>query len=78
MTSNSPANGCDGVVPLTSQVENCLRSSGYASLRMLKVTQSQDRIHIAGEVPSYYMKQVASVLATAASNLVVHNELIVV
>ncbi len=78
MTSNSPASSCDCAVPLTSQVENCLRSSGYASLRLLKVTQLHDRIHIAGEVPSYYMKQVASVLATAASNLVVHNELIVV
>lgn len=78
MTSNSPASGCDRVVPLASQVENCLRSSGYASLRMLTVTQSQDRIHIAGEVPSYYMKQVASVLAMAASELTVQNELIVV
>ena len=76
MTSNSPSSDC--AVPLTSQVENCLRSSGYASLRMLKVTQSQDRIHITGEVPSYYMKQVASVLATAATNLAVDNELVVV
>jgi len=45
----------------------------------LKVTQSQNRIHIVGQVPSYYMKQVASVLVSAAANnLIVHNELIVV
>ena len=45
---------------------------------MLKVTHSQGRIHIAGQVPSYYMKQMASVLATAAAaDHVVHNELVV-
>lgn len=77
MISTSATNS-DCVVPLTSHVENSLRSSGYASLRMLKVTQSPGRIHIAGQVPSYYMKQMASVLATAAAaNHVVQNELVV-
>lgn len=75
---STSSNGSDCILPLTSHVENCLRSSGYASLRMLKVTHSQGRIHIAGQVPSYYMKQMASVLATAAAaDHVVHNELVV-
>jgi len=79
MISNLSVCGSDSVAPLTSHVENSLRSSGYASLRLLKVTQSQNRIHIVGQVPSYYMKQVASVLVSAAANnLIVHNELIVV
>lgn len=79
MFSTALASGSDSVPPLTVHLENSLRSSGYASLRMLKVTQSQDRIHIVGEVPSYYMKQVASELANAvASNHVIHNEIVVV
>lgn len=79
MVTSSPASGTDSVPSLTAHVEKSLRSSGYASLRMLKVTQSQDRIHIVGQVPSYYMKQVASVLACAvAHNHVIHNDVVVV
>lgn len=64
--------------PAVASVKQSLRSSGYHSLRNLHVTQSQDQILLAGKVPSYYLKQMASVLATTAGNgLVVRNELVV-
>lgn len=66
------------IEPTVARVQRRLRSSGYSSLRNLTVTQSQGQILLAGNVPSYYMKQLASVLATTAvKNMVIRNEVIV-
>ena len=64
--------------PTLDSVKTSLRSSGYASLRDLTVTQSQGRILLAGRVPSYYMKQLATFLATTAgTGHVIQSEIIV-
>jgi citrate lyase synthetase len=59
-------------------VQRRLRSSGYVSLRKVSVARSHDRILLEGEVPSYYLKQMATVLASSAvPDLVIHNQVIV-
>jgi hypothetical protein len=64
--------------PAVASVEHRLRSSGYSSLRNLKVTKVQNQILLAGKVPTYYLKQVASVLATTAvEGHVIRNEVVV-
>jgi len=64
--------------PVSASVEQQLRSSGYASLRKVTVTQFRDQIYLGGKVPSYYLKQLASVIAGAVgTDLVIRNEVIV-
>lgn len=64
--------------PVSASVEQQLRSSGYASLRKVTVTQFRDQIYLGGKVPSYYLKQLASVIAGAVgSDLVIRNEVVV-
>lgn len=64
--------------PVSASVEQQLRSSGYASLRKVTVTQFRDQIYLGGKVPSYYLKQLASVIAgTVGSDLVIRNEVVV-
>lgn len=46
-----------------SEVREAFHQTGYAPLRQVAVGMNEDCIRIAGVVPTYYLKQMAQVVA---------------
>ncbi len=49
---------------LISQIQERFQDSGHRSLGALRVEANGDGLVVLGEVPTFYLKQVAQVLAT--------------
>ncbi len=63
---------------LALKVASRLRSSGYLPLRDLHVTVATDAIVLGGTLPSFYLKQLAQVVAKSVEGVVrVSNDTIV-
>ena len=68
---------------LAVKIENSLRETGYTLLRRVQVAMGDGCIELRGQVPSYYLKQVAqeTVLATlngSRKGVAIKNELEVI
>jgi osmotically-inducible protein OsmY len=46
---------------LAERIERALRATGYGALRAIGVSVTARLVHLAGRVPSYYLKQIAQV-----------------
>ncbi|MCA9015736.1 MAG: BON domain-containing protein [Planctomycetaceae bacterium] len=44
---------------LIARIKRALRTSGYASLAQVRVMVDQGQVFLAGDVPTYFLKQVA-------------------
>lgn len=44
---------------LIARIRRVLRNSGYSSLAQVRVMVDQGQVFLAGDVPTYFMKQVA-------------------
>lgn len=55
---------------LAEHVERALRASGYAALHGIRITVHAGFATLAGQVPSYYLKQVAQTAALAVPGIV--------
>jgi hypothetical protein len=49
-------------IPDAAVIREAFRHSGYRSLAQLEVQAHSGRVVVSGEVPTYYMKQVAQTL----------------
>ena len=54
---------------LESRVNRVLAASGYAVLRQIRVSSRGGCVHLEGCVPSYYLKQLAQVMARRAEGV---------
>lgn len=54
----------DSFSEVIAQIHEKLQNSGHASLTRLRVHEGVDGYRMVGEVPTFYLKQVAQVLAT--------------
>lgn len=64
---------------LAERVERALRAAGYGPLCTVVVSINNRVVHLAGQVPSYYLKQIAQTTALAVPGAhQIHNDLDVV
>jgi osmotically-inducible protein OsmY len=64
---------------LAERVARALRATGYPSMRTIEVTAGNRCVYLQGQVPSYYMKQVAQAVVLSVPGIQeLHNELEVV
>lgn len=63
MNSIVPVNGDTGEASLADRVTHRLNTAGHPSLRSLRVTAACDVVVLQGTVSSYYLKQLAQVVA---------------
>jgi osmotically-inducible protein OsmY len=64
---------------LAERIERALRATGYGTLRAIEVSVNARIVHLAGRVPSYYLKQIAQATALAVPGAhQIHNGLDVV
>jgi len=52
-------------IPLAERIEGAVRATGYWALRGITVTIDAGVVILTGQVPSYYLKQVAQAAALA-------------
>ena len=63
---------------LLARIDHALRASGRMGLRNVRVVAERDRISLRGQVPSYYLKQVAQTMALTIEGVEsVQNDLVV-
>ncbi len=47
---------------LIGQIRRILRNSGYSALSQIRIAVEQGEVHLEGEVPTYFLKQIAQTL----------------
>ena len=85
MITKADSTGCRSAIPFIERhqlversAQECLRRSGYPSLRGTSCDFHEGVLTIRGRVPSYYMKQMAQVLTSQIAEVeVVDNRLVV-
>ena len=64
---------------LAERIERALHAAGYSVLRDIDVFVNARIVHLVGQVPSYYLKQIAQVTALAIPGThQIHNDLDVI
>lgn len=63
---------------LMARVKRALRASGYAPLAQVRVMVDRGQVFLAGDVPTYFMKQVAQTRALSVDGVkALSNDLVV-
>ncbi|MCH9655463.1 MAG: BON domain-containing protein [Planctomycetes bacterium] len=63
---------------LIARIRRVLRSSGYAALSQIRVSVEQGNVRLEGQIPTYFLKQVAQTQVLALEEVrFVSNHLIV-
>ena len=72
------ADDCERKSTIEQSVQDALEHSSYSPIRTLECEFNDGRLTLHGQVPTYFMKQVAIELAKAAGGNVICNQLVVV